>query len=277
MIINIVDCGATPDNPDNATYIQKALDQAAANGDTVLVPADVFKTTQVLPRSNTTLTVDGTLKAIGVNTPNTVVAVTNGVSNVTVNGGGSIVGERNFHPPGGNRVGFCVAVLNASGIKVGGGLTLSSAWADGLYVQDARDVNVNKLACVGNARNGMSIISGERISVTDSLFTLTNSESPYPQAGIDIEPDFPDQRLLDIMITRNKFIKNKGAGVYIAFQPSATRARVQVVANTFDQHYKDGSGPCIGGRNTTISNLLYATCRWIPGYDYWGYPTEFTC
>ena len=279
-MIDITAFGASPNNPDDTDHIQTALDSANP-GDTVLVPAGTFKVNplrSVKPKSGTILKIDGTLKAIGVDKWDSIVVNVRDVSDVSILGPGKIIGERyeNRAPPPG-RHGNCLQVFNSSRIKVGGNLILGQGQADGLYVEDVKDMTVDGVQCVDNARNGMSIISAERLMVTNSLFTMTHSESPMPQCGIDIEPDpIPSLSLIGITITGNRFVKNAGAGVYIAFQPAANRRSVRVVNNYFDQHYYDGSGPCIGGRNSPTANLCYASCRWIPGYDWWFFPTEFS-
>jgi Right handed beta helix region len=277
--LDITTLGASPGLPDNTDPIQKVLD-GASQGDTVYVPAGVFLIDPVrslLMRSGVNLQIDGTLKALpgALDKPNAMVNL-NGVSDIVISGVGTVFGERAAHAPG-NRAGYCVAIIGSTNVTVTGGITLRDAWADGIYVQDNKNVTVDNVTCLNNARNGMSIISAQGLVVKNSLFTLTNSESPMPQAGIDIEPDIASESLLDISISGNRFVKNKGPGVYIAFQPAANRARVFVTNNSYDQHYKDGSGSCIGGKDTPLSNFLYATLRWFPTYDWWACPTSFTC
>jgi parallel beta-helix repeat protein len=276
--LNIVDFGASPDLPDNTAIIQVAINDAGLQGDTVYVPSGVFKVDPVrslLMRSGVVLKIDGTLQALAgaPDKPNALVNL-NGVSDISISGLGTVFGERAAHAPG-NRAGFCIAAVGSSNITISG-LTLRNAWADGIYLQDNKNVTVDGVTCANNGRNGMSIISAETLVVKNSIFAATNSESPMPQAGIDIEPDLPSQSLLNISISGNHFIKNRGAGCYLAFTPQPNRARIFVTANEFEQHYKDGSGPPIGGRNTPLANFLYATCRWVPTYDWWYFPTSFT-
>jgi hypothetical protein len=278
--IYVTDCGAVPETGDCTDSIQKALD-AATPGDTVIVPAvgtfmvDALR--GVLPRSGTVLDIQGRLKALPNDQTDSAVVNVRDVSDVTVKGSGSIIGERYEHLVPGQlgRHGTCLQIFNSSNIKAGYGLTCAKGWGDGIYVQDSKDVTVDGAICTDNSRNGMSIISAEKMLVTRSVFSLTHSVSPMPQAGIDIEPDLPQQSLINIVITGNQFLKNKGAGVYLAFAPSANRRQVHVINNAYDQHYKDGSGPRIGGRNTPLCNFLFAACRWVPGYDYWGFPISF--
>jgi len=279
--LNVLDFGAVPNSPDSTDAIQIAMDRAAS-GDTVWIPPQteffVDSIRSVRMHSHTNLKVEGILRAIPHNKVSSIIVDVRDVEDVSISGPGAIIGERYKHittEPG--RHGFCLQILNSHDIRVGEGLALREAQADGLYIHDSKLVTVDHVLCADNARNGLSIISAEDLTVQNSLFTLTHSESPYPQAGIDIEPDLPTQGLLRVMITKNQFLKNKGAGCYIAFQPAANRKNVYVVNNYFDQHYKDGSGPPIGGRNTPLGNFFYATCRWVPGYDYWYYTKEFTC
>ncbi len=281
MIIDVTEKGASPNQPDSTDYIQKALD-AASPGDTVYVPPVgdflIDATRGVLPKSGTNFKIAGNLRAIPNDQTGYSIVTLRGIDAVSVLGPGKIIGERYAHTvtaPG--RWGFCLSMWDSSNVQVQAGLTLTQGWADGIYVQGCKKVTVDGVTCSDNARNGMSIIAVETMSVTNSIFAGTHSEAPYPQAGIDIEPDVASQSLLDISITRNQFNMNKGAGCYIGFEKAAAnRTRIFVVNNQFNQHYKDGSGPPLGGRNTWLCNLLYATCRWMPGYDYWAWPTEFT-
>ncbi len=278
-IVNITDHGAVSGATDNTDAIQNSLNMATP-GDRVVIPTGDFLVDplrSVFPRSGTTVQIIGTLRAIPVEKWDSAVVCLKGVSGVNVTGPGIIIGERAGNRSGGpGRHGSCLDIRDSQDITVNGGLVLKEGQGDGLYVQDCKNVVVDHVSCLENARNGLSIIGVEKMSVTNSIFGFTHSESPMPQAGIDIEPDLPTQAILDLTITGNQFIKNKGAGCYVAFQPGANRARVSIINNTFDQHFKDGSGPCMGGINTVLGNLAYATCRWIPGYDWWFYKRDYT-
>lgn len=277
---NIAAFGASSALSDNTDAIQGALD-AAMPGDIVVVPQGEFSVDAVrhlLVRSGTTLQIDGIIRALPNASANYVVVLLMSVHDVTITGRGKIAGDRNEHKgtPEQGMAGFCLEVLNSSNVKINGWLGLTDAWGDGLYIQDSRNIEVSNIICYNNSRNGMSIIGAVGLSVTGCTFELTGSVAPYPQAGIDIEPDRPDQALIDIWIANNRFARNKGPGCYIAFEEAANRTRVHVINNVFDQHYHDGSGPPIGGRNTWLANLLYSTLRWMPGYDYWAFPRSFT-
>jgi hypothetical protein len=278
--LDVTSFGASPSNSDDTDNIQRALDRAV-RGDTVWVPPGgehrVDALRSLKPRSGTKFKIDGVLRAIPTSERDYAVVDVR-ESDVTVLGSGTIAGERYQHLPAKEqgRHGSCLQLFNSVNASVSG-VTLQEAWGDGLYIQGARSTKVDRVMMRDNARNACAIISANTLSIQNCVMTATHSEGPYPQAGIDIEPDTPAHELINILITMNQFVRNKGAGCYIAFEPAANRTKVMVVNNFFDQHYKDDSGPPIGGRNSRTANLLYASCRWIPGYDWWAFTREFTC
>lgn len=280
VAIEVVNSHSVSHLTDHTDLIQQALDSAFP-GDVVRIPENAAYNIDALrslrPRTGTHLVVDGILRALPNNKDNSHVILVDGVKDVGIGGKGKIIGERTMHtgtqgPE--HSHGHGVAIFNSSNVTVTG-ITASACSGDGFYVQGCKAVTLNRVQSLSNKRSGLSIVAVEGMTVVGSTFGYQNGPSPMPQAGINIEPDVAAQNLIDIYITQNQFVRNKGAGVYIAFEPSATRRKVSVFANTFDQHYKDGSGPCIGGRNTPLCNFLYATCRWMPGYDWWGFPKEF--
>jgi hypothetical protein len=278
MILDITHYGASPELPDNYGAIQAVLDLAQPRDTVFVPPGAVFKLNTdgwLRPKSGTAIALEGTLKGLPNGARNNRIFQIEGIEDFTLSGSGSVIGDRsiNDHAPE-NTNGYGVAVFNSKNVTVSG-ISAHGFAGDGFYVQGSKNVSILNVLSDNNKRNGLSIIAVETMRVAGSTFSNSNGPSPMPQAGIDIEPDLANQNLLDINITTNRFIRNKGAGCYIAFEPSATRRRVFVVNNTFDQHYKDGSGPCIGGRNTMLANFLYAVCRWVPGYDWWGFPREF--
>lgn len=278
-ILDITSFGASPSQADCTANIQAALDAANA-GDTVLVPqaSGPFKVnalTFLRPKSGTILTIDGILSGLPNDQDSSRIVLLQDVEDITVNGKGVIVGDRSVHdekPELSQALG--VAVFNSKRIKISG-VTARGCAGDGFYIQDSTDVSVIGVVSDGNKRNGLSIISGENIAVINSVFSNQHGPSPLPQSGIDIEPDVASQSLINITVINNSFVKNKGAGCYIAFDPAANRHGVHVINNNFDQHYKDGSGPPTGGINTLLCDACYAALRWIPGYDYWFWPTSY--
>lgn len=280
--LSITAGGASPDKSDNTALIQTVIDTAQA-GDTVWVPPGSFAVS-ALPglraRSSVNMQIDGQLVAVPNQERNFSVLALLGVEHVAVVGHGSIMGERaaaDATIPESTH-GHGLSVVNSSDITISG-IHVANCKGDGFYIENATDLLLTQTTITNSKRNALSIINGQRMRIVNNTFQFTNGPAPMPCAGIDIEPDPPPalQTLLDITITGNRFVRNKGAGVYCAFDGTAVQRRIFIVDNYFEQHYPDGFGPPIRGKPVKpLANLLYATMRWCPGYDYWAYPREYT-
>jgi len=104
-------------------------------------------------------------------------------------------------------------------------------WGDGFYVLDGTDIAFCSVAAVNNRRQGLSIISANRLLVTDSVFRDTRGTRP--SAGIDMEPNKPSQKITNVRIERSKFINNAGDGILVAGH-KAVVAKVEIRNNLFD-------------------------------------------
>jgi hypothetical protein len=291
--INVTSYGASPSSTDNTVAIQAALD-AAQPGDTVLVPQigdfwiDATRNLggalqgALVPHSKTTFQIDGNLKVIPSTSQFPIAIVLRNVTEVTIFGAGKIIGDR-YSPlkpnplTGSGRHGYGIAVFEGTKDYSIMGLELREHYADGLYIQGGENGAVKYNKSIDNARNAFSLITAINLKSTGNVWGGTHSESPYPQAGIDIEPDLPAQQpLLNISITGDTFVKNKGAGVYMAATPDATHGKITVAGNVMDQHYRDGSGPPIRGYGDRFGWFLYNFRSIWLGYDYPGFLHEFS-
>lgn len=278
-ILNVLDYGVSQNSPDNTDNFQRALD-ATKDGDTVLVPpCDRPYLMNALrglrPKSSTSIIINGTIKSLPNDQDHSTIFLTQGQIGVSFSGTGALIGDRSIQDAAPEiSHAFGIAVFDSSNVSITD-LRIFGCAGDGVYLQGNKDVIVNNVLSSGHKRNGISVISGENYRITNNVLSMMNGPKPLPGCGIDLEPDLPSQGLVNVYVTQNKFIKNKGAGCYVAFSPAANRRNVHVVNNYFDQHYKDGSGPPMGGLNTPLCNFFYATCRALPGYDYWFWPTSY--
>ena len=112
-------------------------------------------------------------------------------------------------------------------------LTVSLAGGDGLYIQNATDVRLERVTASDNFRQGMSaqqplrsprsdpasddaptragVIDVDGLAVNHSVFRDTKGVPP--QAGVDLEPDTPSERLSNIVFENCEFVGNAGAGL----------------------------------------------------------------
>lgn len=109
------------------------------------------------------------------------------------------------------------------------GLTLKDAGGDGLFISHGdrvKDKNktppsrtfssgiVRDIVADNNYRLGLSIMSAQDLTVENSVFK--NSSGTKPASGIDIEPDYEWQRLVNIQFNNNQYLNNDRNGIQIA-------------------------------------------------------------
>lgn len=108
-----------------------------------------------------------------------------------------------------------LSINGASDVAVVGGTYLESG-GDGIYVDGgglanhSRNVVLDGVTTDGAWRNGLSVISAINLTVVDSVFKNTNGTNP--QCGIDLEPDFPTDKLQQIELKRVKLLNNTRCG-----------------------------------------------------------------
>src|SRR4029078_9917465 len=150
-----------------------------------------------------------------------------GVSNVAITGG-TLEGERDQHKGEKGEWGMGIHIDDDASHIVINGVTARKMWGDGFYVQGASDVKFCSVIADGNRRQGLSIISADRVIVLNSIFK--NTQGTRPSAGIDFEPDDADQKVTDVRIERSQFLDNAGPGILIAGKRGAV-AKVELTGN----------------------------------------------
>ena len=118
----------------------------------------------------------------------------------------------------------CLSFTGCSNITVRG-VSLEKSGGDGIYLGTTTtqtycyNVLIEDVICDGNARQGISIISGENIEITNCQFLNTGQYNPTgvatggPFAGIDFEPNNAGERLINIVISDCTFTNNKAMGI----------------------------------------------------------------
>lgn len=100
------------------------------------------------------------------------------------------------------------------------GVTLRDSGGDGIYVDGSsrqpfsRDVHIRDVICDNNCRQGLSVISADNLTVENSIFR--NPWGTPPSAGVDIEPDSPDQRLRSVVFRNCLSEDNYGDGIQVS-------------------------------------------------------------
>jgi polygalacturonase len=238
LVVNVRDEGAKGDGKtDDTAAIQRAIDAVGGAGGTVYVPDGIYMVVgvdaeQLQLRSNMTLKLSGhaILKVIPNGAEHYSVLRINQVSDVAIVGG-ILQGDRAKHKGKKGEWGMGISIgPNAQRVTVVG-VTAKDMWGDGFYVIRATDVAFCSVVADHNRRQGLSIIDTDRLLVTNSVFRDTHGTRP--SAGIDIEPDKPDQRVSNVIIEKSKFVDNAGGGIMIAGKKGEV-ANVRITQNVFE-------------------------------------------
>ncbi len=102
------------------------------------------------------------------------------------------------------------------------GMTLAESGGDGIYVgagkggEPCLGVTIRNVTCADNHRQGISVISAEDLLIEDCV--LKGTRGTAPQAGIDFEPNRPDERLVGCVMRRCVVEGNAGRGLLFALQ-----------------------------------------------------------
>ncbi|MGC9317100.1 MAG: right-handed parallel beta-helix repeat-containing protein [Armatimonadota bacterium] len=109
----------------------------------------------------------------------------------------------------------CLSLRGASNINVYG-LLLADSGGDGIYIGRGEggatnlNVHIKDVVCDNNYRQGISVITAENLLIEDTI--MRNTSGTAPQAGIDFEPNRPDERLVNVVMRNCLTENNNGSG-----------------------------------------------------------------
>jgi len=213
--MDIREVGASPDLADNTDLIQKAID-SADHDEIVCIPDGIFKVDAekgLHLKTGTRMAIVGTLQAIPNSNTHSSIITMNDVNDVQIYLSGQVIGERAAHIGQTGEWGMGISILKSSDIVVGGPGSISNCWGDGFYVWEGKNIYIKGITLNSNRRNNMSVISVDGLSVESCIFS--DAHGTAPQAGIDMEPDFPVEFIKNVNIFNNKFTTTKDVLFYL--------------------------------------------------------------
>ncbi len=176
------------------------------------------------------------------------------------------------------------------------GVTLESSGGDGIYIGATekqpfcKDVLIRNVTCWNHHRQGISIISAVNLLIENCIMAGTSGTAP--QAGIDLEPNRENEKLVNVTVRNCTMFGNHGAGILVYLKPM--RSTSDPLSILFeDCHVRsgrdqgigvgaigdDGPGGYIEFRNCTVENtrnggafvydksataaeLRFVNCKW---------------
>lgn len=129
-----------------------------------------------------------------------------------------IQGDRNVHQGSMGEWGMGIAIRSSKNIVIVGG-NITHCWGDGIYIGrlqngiSSSNIQVKNVILDFNRRNGISLVSGERISIISNL--ISNTQGTLPMNGIDIEPSNSHDIINEIVLDNNLTFNNASAGIVV--------------------------------------------------------------
>ncbi|WP_158302214.1 right-handed parallel beta-helix repeat-containing protein [Paenibacillus mesophilus] len=207
---------------------------------TYMVRADATSVGQlnagIQAKDNTTIVISpsAVLKAFPSATPRYTIINIFGKTNVTIEGGGKILGERNEHTGTTGQWGYGIAIGGSDRVLVRD-LYIADCWGDasvvGYYMTQSnasRNISFQNVICDNNRRQGISVTCAENVRIESSTFVNTHGHAP--EFGIDLEPD-PGSFVRRVTVAHCLFQNNTG-GSFTMNGTLGTVEYVEFIGNT---------------------------------------------
>lgn len=117
----------------------------------------------------------------------------------------------------------CLSLRGCRNVRVEG-LRLASSGGDGIYIGrgtgdriHCQDITIRDVSCEDHHRQGISVITAENLLIENCI--LRGTQGTAPQAGIDFEPNRPDERLVNCVLRNCVIEHNAGYGILLYLGP----------------------------------------------------------
>ncbi|MCS7305600.1 MAG: right-handed parallel beta-helix repeat-containing protein [Thermoguttaceae bacterium] len=100
------------------------------------------------------------------------------------------------------------------------GLTLAESGGDGIYLgagrggEPNRNITIRNVVCLNNYRQGISVITAENLLLENVL--MRGTRGTPPQAGIDFEPNRPEEVLINCVLRNCRFEDNASFAIVLS-------------------------------------------------------------
>ena len=144
-------------------------------------------------------------------------------------------------------------------------LQLESSGGDGIYIGATEkqpyceDVVIRNVICHDNHRQGISVISAVNLLIENCV--MSNTDGTAPQAGIDLEPNNPSERMENCVIRNCIMTGNSGAGILIYLKPlSRESAPVSILFENCIVRGGEDTGIGVGAVSGPKGTIEFKNC-----------------
>jgi Right handed beta helix region len=109
------------------------------------------------------------------------------------------------------------------------GLRIEGTGGDGVMLgsgsnhRPCEDIVIRRCVCDDNHRQGISVVNAARLLIEDCV--LSRTKGTPPEAGIDFEPDLPEEQLTDCVVRNCLFQDNNGHGILVYLNQQSSKSR----------------------------------------------------
>lgn len=163
--------------------------------------------------------------------------------NVTIEGyGATFKMNKSEYSNGEHRHALAINKCNDVTVR---GLTLRDSGGDGILIAGmetgsySQNITIEDVVSTNNKRLGMGIISAQNVWVKNSKFL--NTTGTLPEAGVDLEPNHSNERLVNINFTGCEFSNNDHMGFFLStgkLNSSSVPVSVKISNSEFSQNAK---------------------------------------
>jgi Right handed beta helix region len=263
--------GPATDGSDDTARLQDALNTASINGQSLRIGAGTYHVRPLYIPANSSITVDAgvIVEALpGYGETDHMLNISD-VQNVSITG---TPGQTIFHmlkqEYSSGEYRHCLSIKGATNVTISG-IQCNDSGGDGVYIGEgsqgfSANVAILNSGFDNNRRQGLSLISGKSILISNCTFT--NTMGTDPAGGIDIEPNRSTNILQNIVIDSSRATGNAGGGLIVGIQRmNATSTPVSIRISSFVSERngqsgfyamdgQDGPTPAVGGNVDIIDS-----------------------
>lgn len=129
------------------------------------------------------------------------------------------------------------------------GLTVTESGGDGIYLGTAtqgvtnRDILIKDVVCDRNYRQGISVITAENLLIENTV--MRDTAGTAPQAGIDFEPNHPQERLVNCVM-RDCVSEGNKSYAYVLYVRPLNATSVPMSVRFENCRAANNGGPAFG-------------------------------
>lgn len=147
--------------------------------------------------SNTRLVLDGDICLSANRLTGYFIIYISNSCNVSIDGKGRVIGDRQSHIGKEGQWGMCIATTNVKNVRIRE-IKVMNAWGDGIYVGSKSDsITIDGCSISNCRRQGISVIGGKCVRIKNC--EIKNIRGHAPEYAIDIEPNKRDT-VMDVII-----------------------------------------------------------------------------